>query len=192
MSKKIKFQDKNLNKGTDKGREMVQKSVDKFGMRDAIIVDKFGEIISGNHRKKAADQKGISKERIIKANSDEVIAIQYDDIDLSTKEGKELALALNQSAKFNISIDEVEAYEEIGDEVNEWGIEIEENGEDLNFSSAGSSLKYLSWGSKKVLVTDQEIDGLNQILEEYSQKFSISAGFSNFITDATRDKFKQA
>jgi hypothetical protein len=135
----FKFQIKNLNRGTDKGRELVQKSLDKFGMRDAIIIDKNGEIISGNHRKKAADKKGISKERIIKANSDEIIAIQYDDIDLSTKRGKELALALNQTAKINIDIDEIEAFEEIGEDVQEWGVElIDENGEEENEDSPTS------------------------------------------------------
>lgn len=121
---KIKYQDRNLNKGTDKGRDMVQRSIDKFGMRDAVVIDKNGEIISGNHRKKAATKRGITKERIIEANSDEVIAIQYNDIDLSTPEGKELALALNQTAKFNINIDEEVAIEELGDVVEEWGIEI--------------------------------------------------------------------
>lgn len=121
---KIKYQDQNLNKGTDKGRDMVQRSIDKFGMRDAVVIDKNGEIISGNHRKKAATKRGITKERIIEANSDEVIAIQYNDIDLSTPEGKELALALNQTAKFNINIDEDIAIEELGEVVEEWGIEI--------------------------------------------------------------------
>ncbi len=120
---KIKYQDQNLNKGTDKGRDMVQRSIEKFGMRDAVVIDKNGEIISGNHRKKAATKRGITKERIIEASSDEVIAIQYKDVDLSTPEGKELALALNQTAKFNINIDEEVAIEELGDVVEEWGIE---------------------------------------------------------------------
>lgn len=115
MSIKIKYQDQNLNKGTDKGRDMVQRSIDKFGMRDAVVIDKNGEIISGNHRKKAATKKGITKERIIEATSDEVIAIQYKDVDLSTPEGKELALALNQTAKFNINIDEEVAILDGGD-----------------------------------------------------------------------------
>jgi DNA modification methylase len=95
-------------------------------MRDAVVIDKNGEIISGNHRKKAATKKGITKERIIEATSDEVIAIQYKDVDLSTPEGKELALALNQTAKFNINIDEEVAIEELGEVVEEWGIEIPE------------------------------------------------------------------
>lgn len=138
MSIKIKYQDQNLNKGTDKGRDMVQRSIDKFGMRDAVVIDKNGEIISGNHRKKAATKKGITKERIIEATSDEVIAIQYKDVDLSTPEGKELALALNQTAKFNINIDEEVAIEELGEVVEEWGIVGDAgvgNGEDGDYFS---------------------------------------------------------
>lgn len=95
-------------------------------MRDAVVIDKNGQIISGNHRKKAATKKGITKERIIEASFDEIIAIQYNDIDLDTPEGKELALALNQTAKFNINIDETLAIEELGEVVEEWGIEIPE------------------------------------------------------------------
>lgn len=126
MSIKIKYQDQNLNQGTEKGREMVDHSIQKFGMRDAVVIDKNGQIISGNHRKKAATKKGITKERIIEASFDEIIAIQYNDIDLDTPEGKELALALNQTAKFNINIDETLAIEELGEVVEEWGIEIPE------------------------------------------------------------------
>lgn len=49
---RIKYQINNLNKGTEVGKSLLNRSIEKFGMREAVTVDKEGNIVSGNHRKK--------------------------------------------------------------------------------------------------------------------------------------------
>jgi len=77
---KIKHQNNNLNRGTEVGKSLIDRSIKKFGMREAVTVDRDGNIVSGNHRKKFAEKNGITSERIVKASRDEVIIIQYDDL----------------------------------------------------------------------------------------------------------------
>lgn len=123
MSKKIKFDDKNFNIGTDAGRELLEKSIDRFGFREAGVVDRNGKLIGGNKRTAAAQKLGHSEFEIIKADPKKITLLQFDDIDLDTQEGRELALALNQSAKTNILIDEQLVIDELGTVAEEWGVE---------------------------------------------------------------------
>ncbi len=122
MSKKIKFHESNLNKGTEFGDMLLEKSIEKFGFREAGVIDKNGKIVSGNHRVQKSSEKGIDEIQIIKGDPNKIIMVQYDDIDLDTENGKELAFALNQTAKKNIEIDTKLAIEELGEEIfSEWG-----------------------------------------------------------------------
>lgn len=129
MSKKIKdihFDKKNFNLGTDQGRNLLQQSISKFGFREAGVLDKNGKLVGGNKRTEVAGQLGINEIEIIKADPKKITLLQYDDIDLETTKGKELALALNQTALKNINIDNDLVLEEIGKEIAEfWDIESE-------------------------------------------------------------------
>ena len=124
--KDVKFQEHNLNQGTEFGDRLLEKSLTKFGFREAGTLDKDGNIISGNHRTEKAGQLGMDDVQVFKGDPTKVTFIQYDDIDINTVEGKELALALNQTAKTNIRIDEVMAVEQLGEIAVEWGIDVEE------------------------------------------------------------------
>lgn len=101
----IKFDDKNFNKGSEIGLHLIDKSISKFGYRGAGVLDKNGVLVDGNKRTETAGALGFENVEIIKGDPDKIYHIQYDDIDLTTKKGRELALALNQSAAKSVNID---------------------------------------------------------------------------------------
>jgi hypothetical protein len=173
MSKKIKdsvkFDDKNFNIGTKLGQELIDKSISKFGYREASVLDKHGNIIGGNKRTQSALDNGITDIEIIKADKGKVYALQFDDIDLDSPEGRELALALNATAKENINFDEAMIFETIGDDIAmEWGFEVlidldgERNKDDSNFNKSANS--YLN-NSIRQIVLYYDIETHTSVLE---------------------------
>lgn len=118
----LKFDNKNFNRGTQFGDSLLDKSISKFGFREAGVLDKNGRLIGGNKRTAKAGERGLEDVEIIKADPKKIYALQFDDIDLDTPEGRELALALNATAKANISFD-VEVMEATIEsvKVEEWG-----------------------------------------------------------------------
>ncbi len=119
----LKFDDKNFNIGSQQGNALLEKSIQKFGFREAATVDKNGVLIGGNKRTAKAGELGFEDVEIIKADPKKVYALQYDDIDIDTPEGRSLALALNATAKSNIVLDAELVEAELGEAVcEEWGI----------------------------------------------------------------------
>ena len=118
----LKFDNKNFNKGTQFGDSLLDKSISKFGFREAGVLDRNGRLIGGNKRTAKAGERGLEDVEIIKADPNKIYALQFDDIDLDSPEGRELALALNATAKANISFD-VEVMEATIEsvKVEEWG-----------------------------------------------------------------------
>lgn len=120
--------DHNFNKGTEAGRELMEKSFKQLGAGRSVLIDKDGRIIAGNKSQKAAIAAGIKKVRIIETTGDELVAVKRTDISLDSKEGRELALADNLTTQVNLAWDEVEldkvAAQE-GIDLPEWGIDPE-------------------------------------------------------------------
>lgn len=120
----LKQDTKNFNKGTQQGNALLEKSIKKFGFREAATIDKNGVLVGGNKRTAKAQELGFENVEIIKADPSKVYALQYEDIDIDTPEGRELALALNQTAKTNIVIDAEMVEAELSEVVcEEWGVE---------------------------------------------------------------------
>ena len=119
--------DKNYNKGTKKGRKLIDKSIRKFGAGRSILLDKNNRIIAGNKTQELAKEAGIKKVIVIDSNPDELIAVRRRDIDLDSEEGREMALADNATSAANLDWDDEalsRAQEEIGLQVEDWGISI--------------------------------------------------------------------
>lgn len=98
----------NFNKGTAKGKKLMNKSLKELGAGRSILIDKHGNIIAGNKTQKAAIEAGIKKVRVIETTGDELVAVKRTDIDINTKKGRELALADNAASRLNLEWDEVE------------------------------------------------------------------------------------
>ncbi len=120
-AKDLIHDDKNFNKGSEVGAELIKKSFSKFGAGRSILLDKNNRIIAGN---KSVEFSGIDDVQIVESDGTKLIAVKRTDIDLDTPEGRELALADNATAKANIVWAEDVIASELGVEVGEsWGVE---------------------------------------------------------------------
>jgi site-specific DNA-methyltransferase (adenine-specific) len=114
--------DKNFNKGSENGAEMIRKSFQKFGSGRSILIDKNNRIIAGN---KSVEFSGIEDVLIVESDGTQLIAVKRTDIDLDSPQGREMALADNASAKANIVFDAELIEAELGEAVcEEWGIDV--------------------------------------------------------------------
>ena len=98
--------DVNFNKGTQFGQSMIEKSLRTFGAGRSILLDKNNKIIAGNKTTEGFASAGMEDVIIIETTGNELVAVKRNDIDLDTKEGRELALADNATAAANLDWDE--------------------------------------------------------------------------------------
>lgn len=116
---KLKFDNKNFNKGTEFGNSLLERSLSKFGAGRSILIDKNNRIIAGNKTVENAAIVGIEDVEIVESDGRSIIAVKRTDIDLDTPEGRELALADNATAKANILLDAELIEAELGDTIQE-------------------------------------------------------------------------
>jgi len=137
----LKFDDKNFNKGTQYGKKLMEQSLSKFGAGRSILIDKNNRIIAGNKTTENFGELGLEDVKIVETDGKTLIAVRRNDIDLDTPEGREFALADNQTARSNIDFDFDNLENELEeDTLEEWGIEIPEEevleAEEDNFNEA--------------------------------------------------------
>ena len=121
--------DHNFNSGTEKGREMIEKSFRELGAGRSILLDKNNRMIAGNKSQQAAIATGITKVRIVDTDGDEIVAVRRRDVDLDSKLGRELAFADNATQQVSLAWDEAElqqAAQDYGLDIDEWGVELPE------------------------------------------------------------------
>lgn len=128
MAIKIKPSDRNTNRHTHSGMELLSKSVSKVGAIESISVTEEGTIISGHARKETFDKLGMKPVEVT-IQADEYPVIVRNDIKDNTKEYYEAQILANTTAKKNIDID-TELIEEIAVEydldIEELGVEVRE------------------------------------------------------------------
>lgn len=137
MSKKIKLSkfkqdDKNFNIHTEKGMELLGKSIEKAGVIESITVSSDDKVISGNARQTKMQEIFQDVEPIVvETDGTRPVILKRTDISSGTKEFHEAALLANTVAKHNINLD-TDLIQEIA--VEEYGIDVEELGvEELGF-----------------------------------------------------------
>lgn len=115
----LKQDNKNFNRGTEKGSRLIRKSLTELGAGRSILIDKDNRIIAGNKTAEGAEEVGIDDVIVVETTGKQLVAVKRTDIDLNTKKGRELALADNVTAKENISY----SYEDIISESDKYGID---------------------------------------------------------------------
>jgi DNA modification methylase len=112
---------RNFNKGSEKGQELIKKSILKFGAGRSILIDKNNRIIAGNKTTENFEGEDVL---VIETTGEKLIAVKRTDIDLDSPEGREMALADNATAKENIVFDAELIMAEVGEAVcEEWGVQ---------------------------------------------------------------------
>lgn len=117
--------DRNMNKHTSYGMSLIEKSIRKHKFGRSILVDKNDRIIGGNGVTETAASIGATKTIVVETTGDELVVVKRTDVDLDSKEGREMALADNATAVADIEWD-AEAVKEIEGEFEispeEWGV----------------------------------------------------------------------
>lgn len=119
----------NFNKGTYEGEVLVRKSLERLKAGRSILIDKDNNIIAGNKTAEAASQLGL-KVKVIETDGTELIAVKRTDLDIDSREGREMALADNVTAQVNLSWDEENldaAAMEYSIDPAMWGVDLEHN-----------------------------------------------------------------
>jgi DNA modification methylase len=102
----VKQDQHNANKGTKRGKELLQQSLKELGGGRSILLDKDGNIIAGNKTFEAAQDIGL-KVRIVEADRDEIVAVQRKDLNLDdeTGEARRLAYLDNRVSELDLNWD---------------------------------------------------------------------------------------
>ncbi len=113
----IKPDPKNANKGTQRGRGLLEKSLRQYGAGRSVLADKHGTLIAGNKTADVAAELGLPH-RIIQTDGHELIVVQRTDLDLSTDTAAvELGIADNRVGEVSLDWD-VEMLAELSADVD--------------------------------------------------------------------------
>jgi DNA modification methylase len=95
--------EKNANKGTKRGRELLAQSLDSLGAGRSVLVDCKNRVIAGNKTVEAARAAGLRSIAVIETDGSSLVAVQRGDLDLRTdKKARELAIADNRVSEIDL------------------------------------------------------------------------------------------
>jgi DNA modification methylase len=95
--------EKNANKGTKRGRELLEASLEKYGAGRSVVVDRNNRVIAGNKTVEAARIAGIESIAVIETDGSSLVAVQRADMDLKRdKKTRELAIADNRISELDL------------------------------------------------------------------------------------------
>ena len=126
--KDLVFDNKNFNKHTEFGMSLIEKSLRNNGAGRSILIDKNNRIIAGNGVTEVAGQIGLDDVQIVETDGTKIIAVKRTDIDLDTKQGREMALADNATGAADLQWD-AEAIADVESEfdidASAWGVSLD-------------------------------------------------------------------
>jgi len=92
----------NANRGTEYGTHLLEKSFRELGAGRSLLLDKNNRIIAGNKSTETAAAIGLKNVIIVETDGTQLVAVKRTDIDLDSKQGRELAIADNATSKANL------------------------------------------------------------------------------------------
>jgi hypothetical protein len=100
---RLVLDEKNANKGTKRGRELLEESLGKYGAGRSVVVDRQNRVIAGNKTLEAAVAAGIESIAVIETDGSSLVAVQRGDLDLKRdKKARELAIADNRVSEIDL------------------------------------------------------------------------------------------
>ncbi len=96
----------NPNRGTPRGRDMIERSIQTHGMARSVVADKNGVMVAGSGTLEAAAAAGIEKVVEIEVAGDEMVVVKRRDWDIETDEtAQDYAIVDNQSTLVGVDWD---------------------------------------------------------------------------------------
>lgn len=162
----------------DDAVEFVAASIDEFGFKVPIVIDKNGVIVAGHTRYKAAEKLGLAKVPCIVA--DDLTPEQIKAYRLADNKVSELATW--DDDKLNIEMQELETFDmqTFGFDPIEETEELE-NAEMLDIDESEGKTRHtgkiLNIDGQKIIMTDEECAAILDKLEKYLELNGVSFGF---------------
>src|ERR1019366_2798471 len=95
----------NANRGTERGRSALARSLQEYGPGRSVLLDKHGTIIAGNKTVEQARHLNIPL-RVVETDGEFLIAVKRTDLDLATDaRAQALAVADNRVGEINLEWD---------------------------------------------------------------------------------------
>lgn len=96
----------NANRGTERGRALLEQSLRQYGAGRSILVDKAGRVIAGNKTLETAAEIGLDDVIVVQTDGKQIVAVQRMDLDLANDEAaRMLAYADNRTSEVDLSFD---------------------------------------------------------------------------------------
>lgn len=131
--KDLHFDEQNINKGSEYGQSLLEKSLREGGAGRSILVDKNMKIIAGNQTAQKAGELGMEDVIIVPSDGSKLIAVQRTDIDIDSPEGAKMKILDNTVSAKNY-VEDAEVAEAICEEYqidgHSLGLEVERIGDD--------------------------------------------------------------
>jgi len=108
---------KNANKGSERGNQMIEDSLRKYGAGRSILVDKHGNVIAGNKTLENAGAIGLDDVIVVQTDGTKLVAVQRTDLDIAEPRAKELAIADNRAGQVSLDWD-VDVLKELATEID--------------------------------------------------------------------------
>lgn len=91
----------NANRGTKRGLGLLDNSLRQYGAGRSILADKHGVVIAGNKTLERAADIGLPV-RVVETDGTELVVVQRTDLDIDSKQGRELAYADNRVGQVDL------------------------------------------------------------------------------------------
>src|SRR5882672_3585349 len=110
---------RNANRGTQRGRGMVEASLREVGAGRSIVTDKEGRVIAGNKTLEAAADIGLEIQ-VVHSDGQKLFVVQRDDLDLSDDTGvaRKLAYLDNRASETGLAWDAEQLLADIQDGID--------------------------------------------------------------------------
>jgi len=104
----------NANRGTERGRAMLEDSLKQYGAGRSILVDKHGRVIAGNKTLETAIESGFTDVEVIQTDGKKIVAVQRVDLDLLKDDSaRQLAYADNRVSEVDLEFDTSKILEDL-------------------------------------------------------------------------------
>lgn len=159
--------DKNMNKHSQYGMHLLEKSISTLGLGRSILVDKNNRIIGGNGVTETASSLGLEDCIIVETNGEKLVVVKRMDVDIDSNIGRSLALADNSIANVNLEWDfEVmeKLNEEFGINAEEWGVV------DFEVPSEEEKEQPQKEISTKLIIECEDLNKLGELMKEMQER----------------------
>lgn len=100
----LRFDDRNLNKGTERGAGMLERSLRDYGAGRSILADRDGVVLAGNKTLEQAAALGMEIQTV-HSDGTKLVVVVRDDLTVGDKTARNLALADNRTSEASLSWD---------------------------------------------------------------------------------------